>query len=236
MLGLFYLTFLVTTQGVTGSFIAQLESTVLVQSGLSISLVCHVLLDGHFNIFWIKNPPNKPPVCVATAKAFVDEVAMCKHFENHSRIKAKWNQMTFNLSFSSVEQTDAAIYFCGSYNYGQYFFGNGTTLMLEKHADTVSSNATSNDKNNGKKQVFEYLAASLAATNTVSIFIIVLLCCHLRRKNSGVASEAESVDIKCDEVNYAALSFDHKHRRTVQTRTKLDTMVLYGAVKNQEEL
>uniref|UniRef100_A0A3B1KDJ9 Ig-like domain-containing protein n=1 Tax=Astyanax mexicanus TaxID=7994 RepID=A0A3B1KDJ9_ASTMX len=117
------------------SYVLQPESTVRVKPGYPTSLKCHIRLDGQFCIFWIKIALNEAPVCVATAKAFVDTVDMCEEFKNHSRLKALWNQKTFSLSFSSVEQTDAATYFCVTSHFGQYFFGNGSKLLLEEHAD-----------------------------------------------------------------------------------------------------
>uniref|UniRef100_A0A8B9HHX4 Immunoglobulin V-set domain-containing protein n=1 Tax=Astyanax mexicanus TaxID=7994 RepID=A0A8B9HHX4_ASTMX len=116
MTGFFSLTVLVLTLceytcgSASGSFISQLESTVRVQPGLSTSLECHVdQAAGSFTIFWIKIPLNKSAACVATAQTFVD-VEMCDEFKNHSRIKVSWNRKTFNLTFSSVEPTDVAIY------------------------------------------------------------------------------------------------------------------------------
>ena len=104
-----------------------------VQHGHSTNLKCHILLTGHFYLFWIKIRHNEAPVCVATAKSLKDDVALGEQFENHSRIKVTWNQKTFNLSFSSVEHTDIATYICGTYNYGQYTFGNGSKLIFEEH-------------------------------------------------------------------------------------------------------
>ncbi|XP_036451891.1 uncharacterized protein LOC118825413 [Colossoma macropomum] len=234
MNALLYLTFLVMTQSVGGhateTFILQKDSTVRVQPGLPTSLECHVLLDGLFSIFWMKIPLNEAPVCIATAKAFVDEVAMCKQFVNHSRIKSIWKQKTFNLSFSSVEHTDVATYFCGTFSYGHFFFGKGTKLILEEHAGAVSPNMTikDNEVTDGKMQVSEYLIPALAATNGASILLFIWL--FLKKNRSGVTHEAKDADDKTDEVNCAALTFHNKQRRTIQNKTNVDTTVVYRAV------
>ncbi|KAL7876185.1 hypothetical protein AOLI_G00111480 [Acnodon oligacanthus] len=204
----------------TGTFILQADSTMIVQPGLPTSLKCHVLLDGLFSIFWIKICPNEAPVCIATAKAFVDKVAMCKQFENHSRIEVAWKQKTFELSFSSVEHTDLATYFCGTFSYGHFFFGNGTKLILKEHSG-------------GKMQVSEYLVPVLAATNAASILLFMWLI--LKKKRSGVTHEAKDAVDKTNEVNYAALTFRNKQRRTVPKNTSVDHTVIYGAVRQQED-
>ncbi|XP_036451893.1 uncharacterized protein LOC118825415 [Colossoma macropomum] len=241
MTGLLYLTFLVVVQSghASGGFISQLDSTVKVQPGHSTSLKCHILLTGHFYLFWIKIPRNKAPVCVATAKSLKDDVAMGEQFENHSRIKGTWNQKTFNLSFSSVEQADVATYICGLFAYEKLFLGNGSKLMLEEHSEAVSPNTTTkdNEKIDGKRLWFQYLVPALATTNVASILFIILLIHLLRKKRSGVTGEVSSAsDNKTDEVNYAALTFGNKQRRTVQKRTNVATTVVYGAVRHQEAL
>ncbi|XP_037391224.1 uncharacterized protein LOC108436117 isoform X2 [Pygocentrus nattereri] len=228
MVGLLYLPFLIMTY--CGHAAGDI-STVRVQPGVSTSLECHIQLEGSFNVFWIKFPLNKAPVCIATVKTFADDAAMCEQFENHSRIKVTWNKKNFNLTFSSVEQADVAIYFCGTYNYGQHFFGNGSELILEEHVD-VSSNI------NEKKQVFEYLVPALTVTNVASIFLIIWFL--LKKNRSGVTGESKDASDKTDEVNYGALTFHDKKRRTVEKRTPrghhVDTTVIYGAVRHQEEL
>ncbi|XP_017567883.1 uncharacterized protein LOC108436116 isoform X2 [Pygocentrus nattereri] len=240
MTGLFYLTFLVMVQcgHASGGLISQLDSTVKVQPGHSINLKCHILLTGHFYLFWIKIPLNEAPVCVATAKSLKNEAALGEQFEHHSRIKVTWNQKTFNLSFSSVEQADVATYVCGLFTYEKLFWGNGSKLMLEELSE-VSPNTTAKDKEkiDGKRLQFEYLVPALATTNVASILFIILLIHLLRKKRSSVTREVGSAsDTKTDEVNYAALNFGNKERRTVQKRTKVATTVVYGAVRHQEAL
>uniref|UniRef100_A0A8B9JA19 Immunoglobulin V-set domain-containing protein n=1 Tax=Astyanax mexicanus TaxID=7994 RepID=A0A8B9JA19_ASTMX len=189
MTGLLYLTFLAVFQCkyillllLLTCFVSQLE-TVTVQPGLSTSIDCHISPDIPFYLFWIKIPVDSIPVCIATAKMYSADVKMCEQFENHSRIEVKWNQKIFSLSISSVEQTDIATYYCGTSNYGEYFFGNGSKLVFEEPTD----------------------------------------------------GEYETV-FSTDEVNYAALNFGNKQRRKVQKRTNVETTVIYGAVRHQEEL
>ncbi|KAL7876187.1 hypothetical protein AOLI_G00111500 [Acnodon oligacanthus] len=144
-----------------------------------------------------------------------------------------------------VEQTDVATYFCGMYSYGHLFFGNGSKLILEEHVDaTVSPNTTmkDNEENHGKVLRYEYLMPALAVTNVASISFIIWLCCLLKKKQLGVKAEVFSASdnvasgkVKTDEINYAALTFGNKQRRTVQRRTSADTMVIYEAVQHQEE-
>ncbi|KAL6490435.1 hypothetical protein MHYP_G00007800 [Metynnis hypsauchen] len=101
----------------------------------------------------------------------------------------------------------------------------------------VFISGTSRCCNIRKRLQFEYLVPALATTNVASILSIILLIHLLRKKRSSVTREVSSAsDTKTDEVNYAALTFGNKQRRTVQKRTNVATTVVYGAVRHQEAL
>ncbi|KAG9274098.1 hypothetical protein AMEX_G10924, partial [Astyanax mexicanus] len=218
-------------------FVSQLE-TVTVQPGLSTSIDCHISPDIPFYLFWIKIPVDSIPVCIATAKMYSADVKMCEQFENHSRIEVKWNQKIFSLSISSVEQTDIATYYCGTSNYGEYFFGNGSKLVFEEPTDELKTlQILSCFITSGKMEVFEYLVMVLAATNVSSVLLIIGLCCVLKKKRLGFFKMQHLIiKQKTDELNYAALSFQNKQRRTTKNRTNVNTTVIYGAVRHQEEI
>ncbi|KAL7880032.1 hypothetical protein SRHO_G00022860 [Serrasalmus rhombeus] len=113
-----------------------------------------------------------------------------------------------------------------------------TLTILLFTAVSPNTNRSNDEKDvKGKKQVFEYLVAALAATNAASVFLIIFLCHRLTKNKSGATSEVSTAsDRKTDELNYAALNFGQKQRRTGQKRTNMDTTVLYAAVRHQEEL
>uniref|UniRef100_A0A3B1IMQ0 Immunoglobulin domain-containing protein n=1 Tax=Astyanax mexicanus TaxID=7994 RepID=A0A3B1IMQ0_ASTMX len=195
-------------------FVSQLESTVKVQPGLSTSLDCHAHLDGRIVlIFWLKIPLNKPPVCIASTQSLSDDVKMCKQFKNQSRVEATWNKKTFSLLFSSVEQTDIATYICGVHSYGYLLFGNGTKLILDEVADGEGHCMF-------KTSVLSRYIRELMRLNDETMFNLYLL---FLKQNT-------------DEINYAALKFGNKQRRTVQKRPDVTTKVIYGTVRHQEEL
>ncbi|KAL7876184.1 hypothetical protein AOLI_G00111470 [Acnodon oligacanthus] len=78
---------------------------------------------------------------------------------------------------------------------------------------------------------------ALAIINVASTFIIIWLCLVIKKNRSGATDEAKDADDKkTEEVNYAALTFGNKQRRTVQKRTNVEPTVIYGAVRHQEEL
>ncbi|KAG9274095.1 hypothetical protein AMEX_G10908 [Astyanax mexicanus] len=222
MNGLLYLTFLVVIQcgrDVEGS-ISHTVSAVRVKPGLSTSLSCHIQLHGHFFGLWMKICSDEGPVCIAMVASLRDEVEMYEGFQNHSRIKASWKKKTFHLSFSSVEQTDMATYICGAFSYDRFFWGNGSKLIVARIKLTKSFSFGKL----GKIPVSGYLVVALAATNVASMFLIIYLCHLLKKKRSGMT--------KTDEVNYAALNFGNKQKRTVQKRSNVDNKVVYGAVRH----
>ncbi|KAL7880035.1 hypothetical protein SRHO_G00022890 [Serrasalmus rhombeus] len=70
--------------------------------------------------------------------------------------------------------------------------------------------------------------------NLASILLFMWLI--FKKNRSGVIHEAKDAGDKTNEVNYAALAFCNKQRRTLPKKTNVDPTVLYGAVRQQEEL
>ncbi|KAG9274097.1 hypothetical protein AMEX_G10921 [Astyanax mexicanus] len=236
MTGLLYLTFLVVVQcgrDVEG-FLSQPEKTVRVRPGLSTSLECHIQLTVELNLFWIKFPTDSSPLCIATARTFSDDVKMSEQFENQSRIGATIKKNIFYLLFSSVEQTDIATYVCGTHKYNGFFFGNGSKLVFEENTGGEYDTAWILTFSTRKMQVSEYLVPALAATNVASVFIIVFLCHLLKKKRSGRNNCVKMLNT--DELNYAALSFGSKQRRSVPRSSNVETTVIYQAVRHQEKI
>ncbi|XP_076829504.1 uncharacterized protein LOC143475523 [Brachyhypopomus gauderio] len=97
---------------------------------------------------------------------------------------------------------------------------------------TISLEPTNSDEKKRSSQIFESLVPALAATNVASIFVIILLCHLLAKNKSGVQGEASIAgDSNTDEINYAALTFGHKQKRTAQKKDNVEPSVLYGAVR-----
>ncbi|XP_066537415.1 uncharacterized protein [Hoplias malabaricus] len=160
-----------------------------------------------------------------------------EHFlpELESTVKVQTGLHTsFACSPQEMEPTDVATYYCGSYNFGELIFENGTKLILEEHTD-VSPNipVKDNEEKDGKMRVSEILVVVLAVTHVAWIFLIIWLCHFLRKKRAGERVEANSAADKMDNVNYAALTFDKKQKRTVPKTS--GKSVIYGAVRHQQE-
>ncbi|XP_076829704.1 uncharacterized protein LOC143475683 isoform X2 [Brachyhypopomus gauderio] len=122
------------------------------------------------------------------------------------------------------------------YEFGRYFFGNGSTLILEEEEDDDDDD-NDDDKEEKHSGLDQILIPALAATNVASIFVISLLFYHLKKTKSGLTGVTSSADHdhNTDEVNYAALTFEHKRKQFVQKKVNVDP-VIYGVVQTQEEL
>uniref|UniRef100_A0A8C9VGL0 Ig-like domain-containing protein n=1 Tax=Scleropages formosus TaxID=113540 RepID=A0A8C9VGL0_SCLFO len=94
--------------------------------GDEVTLECHVSLEAYAKTFWLKQPPEGRPTCVAVAT-----------FKDHPRLTAKRNSYSFNISFPSLDLSDTATYYCGALAYNRVSFGNGTKLHPEEEERVV---------------------------------------------------------------------------------------------------
>uniref|UniRef100_A0A673N6P5 Immunoglobulin domain-containing protein n=1 Tax=Sinocyclocheilus rhinocerous TaxID=307959 RepID=A0A673N6P5_9TELE len=109
--------------------VSQPESAVRVQPGHSTALQCFTPDDGHFKVFWLKFQNSSAPDFVALAESDKTGIMIGEKFQDPSKFRLTWNQLSFNLSVLNIEQRDIAVYYCGMIIFNRMFFGNGTRLI-----------------------------------------------------------------------------------------------------------
>uniref|UniRef100_A0A673HMU0 Immunoglobulin V-set domain-containing protein n=1 Tax=Sinocyclocheilus rhinocerous TaxID=307959 RepID=A0A673HMU0_9TELE len=105
----------------------------LLWPGHSTTLHCFTPDNGHFKVFWLKLQNSSAPVLVALAESDKTGIMIGEKFQDPSKYRLTWNQLSFSLSVLNIEQTDIAVYFCGMIIFNRMCFGNGTRLMFEEH-------------------------------------------------------------------------------------------------------
>ncbi|XP_051560529.1 uncharacterized protein LOC127444911 [Myxocyprinus asiaticus] len=214
--------------------VLQPETAVRVQPGSSTTLQCNTPDDGHFTGFWLKFQNISAPAVVAMAQSNKAEILMGELFQDPSKYRVTWNQPSFNLTFLNVEQTDIAVYFCGTVMYKKMYFGNGTKLMFES-THFNGTEAIKEKEDNWREQLFVYVVLILVTITVVSILLNTIQYHILKKIRAGMSQSQRSQEQETEDVNYAALTFTHKQRKTKQKlRKECEPRVIYGPVRQQE--
>uniref|UniRef100_A0A8C9S6M0 Ig-like domain-containing protein n=1 Tax=Scleropages formosus TaxID=113540 RepID=A0A8C9S6M0_SCLFO len=158
------------------------------QSEDEVTLECYVSWETYAEIFWLKQPPEGRPTCVAVATAHLLDVHYCKEFKDHPRLTAKRNSYSFNISFSSLDLSDTATYYCGALAYNRVTFGNGTKLLLEEEKQGNKLNCVFIGFEN--QDGYRNYCNNLSSSNVQCKDNVVFFCSHvvlLSIESSGAA-------------------------------------------------
>ncbi|XP_058638505.1 uncharacterized protein LOC131544367 isoform X1 [Onychostoma macrolepis] len=154
-------------------YVSQLESAVRVQPGRTTTLHCFTPDDGHFKVFWLKLQNGSALVLVALAESDKTGIIVGEKFQDASKYRLTWNQLSFNLSVLNIEQTDIAVYFCGIIIFNRMFFGNGTRLMFEEHFN--GTGLVKEKEDHWSDHLFVYALLTLVPVTVASILLNIIL-------------------------------------------------------------
>ncbi|XP_048884783.1 uncharacterized protein LOC125750665 isoform X1 [Brienomyrus brachyistius] len=215
--------------------------------GDAVTLQCYVLPEIFATLFWLKHPMEGRPTCLAVAVTHLPEVYLCEELHHNPRINVTKNSYSFNISFKSLEPSDAAKYYCGALAYSTVIMGNGTQLDLngletQESGSSVTDNKTQDETSiSGKDKMNNYLVPVLVATNTASVAVILAVILllkqrrmknnHSRADNSLSRADGNLRDQGMDTMNYSTLNFTQKNKAR---RSGDDLGVTYATVRCQQ--
>ncbi|XP_049339071.1 uncharacterized protein LOC103024712 [Astyanax mexicanus] len=161
-----------------------------VQLGGDTTLQCSILTDnsaGDHSVYWFRHGSGESdPGIIFTHGNRSDQ---CK---KSSETVSPTQSCIYKLPKNNLSLSDAGTYYCAVAACGHIFFGNGTKLNFEnKFLDPI------------------YIV--LAATNIISLAVILFLSRKLRNSHQKDVAEGQAQVHKTEEtgdLNYAALSFN----------------------------
>uniref|UniRef100_W5MPV0 Uncharacterized LOC107076177 n=1 Tax=Lepisosteus oculatus TaxID=7918 RepID=W5MPV0_LEPOC len=118
--------------------VSQPHLTVSVQLGEEVTLECFFATEKVAQLFWLKNPIGETPICMASSSYNLVGTMSYGEFLNNERMKVTKDEGRFTLSFSSVQPSDEATYYCTAYFLNYMSFGNGTLLTLKENTSHLN--------------------------------------------------------------------------------------------------
>uniref|UniRef100_W5LEP1 Ig-like domain-containing protein n=1 Tax=Astyanax mexicanus TaxID=7994 RepID=W5LEP1_ASTMX len=182
-----------------------------VHPGDSVTLQCSVLTEscsGDHSVYWFRHRSGEShPGIIFTHGNSSDQ---CK---KSSETVSPTQSCIYKLPKNNLSLSDAGTYYCAVAACGEILFGNRSRLEI------------TGDTSFGKLEFYSPTFLQLNSAHFIwnNKFILDKAFLHLKQHQSY-------------ELNYAALSFQNKQRRTTKNRTNVNTTVIYGAVRHQEEI
>nr|ACU27015.1 novel immune-type receptor 13 [Dicentrarchus labrax] len=193
--------------------------TVEVQPGEEVTLLCSNFSSLHVHISWFKlaNGPN-----VSRISSMLNSDANVTFFDGfqNGKFNMTSNTTTLFLKIKPVDLSDSGLYFCGLYLNENSVIFSATSLKVQDLFDGTIS----------------LMSVILGALIVVLIIVVIGLVVKIKKLQSAHKEEPNpqhSENLGSDHLNYAALSFHPKARRSRSSpsENQLEPNAVYAATR-----
>uniref|UniRef100_A0A8D0AQF8 Ig-like domain-containing protein n=1 Tax=Sander lucioperca TaxID=283035 RepID=A0A8D0AQF8_SANLU len=207
--------------------------TVEVQSGGDVTLMCSNISSVRTTTEWFRVINRKKLSCVSSMNPYDSNASFCGGFQNGFEMSS--NISTVFLKIKRVDLSDSGLYFCG------FYIGRHTVIVNATYLKVQDCHSTIN------------LEESDGMTNLVIVIlgvflniVIIVLAVKIRKLQTAVDEELQpernevnpaltyiNCDLGSDELNYAALNFQAKPKRSRRpaSERELEPHVVYAATR-----
>ncbi|XP_028462091.1 uncharacterized protein LOC114574011 [Perca flavescens] len=217
--------------------------TVEVQSGGDVTLMCANISRTPTTTEWFRVINRTKPSCVSSMYTSNSNASFCDGFQNG--FEMSYNISTVFLQIKRVDLSDSGLYFCGFYIEGNTVIGNVTYLKVQgnRESDFGVDLNTESKESDGMTNVMSVFLGFLTVFLTIVVIVLTVKIRKLQTAvNENLQPERNKVnraltyincDLVSDELNYAALNFQVKPKRSCRpaSERELETHVVYAATR-----
>uniref|UniRef100_A0A3P9BFW7 Ig-like domain-containing protein n=1 Tax=Maylandia zebra TaxID=106582 RepID=A0A3P9BFW7_9CICH len=204
--------------------------TVEVQSGEEVTLQCSNISRSSTHTEWFRVVNRATLSCIASMYGSNGQASFCDGFQN-GKFNVTSNNVAVFLQIKPVDLSDAGLYFCGFFLDYHIIISTRVELRIQGefrdewkdfnlHCAVLSCNKTT--------QPLSIILAGLTGLLTIVVIILVL---KMKKLQTGKC-EQSSENMSSGDLNYAALSFQKKAKRSCGPTTRdLEPHVIYAATR-----
>ncbi|XP_031144329.1 uncharacterized protein LOC116042320 isoform X5 [Sander lucioperca] len=192
--------------------------TVEVQSGGDVTLMCSNISTVPTQTEWFRVINRTKPSCVSSMYGSDSKPSFCDGFQN--RFEMSSNISTVFLKIKRVDLSDSGLYFCGFYIDGHTVIASATHLKVQEESDGMTN----------------FLIVILGVLTVFLTIVVIVLAVIIKKLQTAVIEEQQperNKDLGSDELNYAALNFQVKPKRSRRpaSERELEPHVVYAATR-----
>ncbi|XP_031175003.1 uncharacterized protein LOC116064085 isoform X4 [Sander lucioperca] len=192
--------------------------TVEVQSGGDVTLMCSNISTVPTQTEWFRVINRTKPSCVSSMYGSDSKPSFCDGFQN--RFEMSSNISTVFLKIKRVDLSDSGLYFCGFYMGKHTVIASATHLKVQEESDGMTN----------------FLIVILGVLTVFLTIVVIVLAVIIKKLQTAVIEEQQperNKDLGSDELNYAALNFQAKPKRSRRpaSERELEPHVVYAATR-----
>ncbi|XP_037614592.1 uncharacterized protein LOC119481567 isoform X2 [Sebastes umbrosus] len=209
------------------------SQTVEVQSGDEVTLTCNNIASGQTQMDWFRLINRTKPSCISSMYGCDGNVSYCVGFQKE-KFEMSSNKSTVFLKIKRVDLSDSGLYFCGFYVKAHTVIADATHLIVQGDGESDGEVDFKTEKEfDGTANLMSLILGGLTVSLTI---VVVVLAVKVRKLQTAVNEEPQperNKNMDSDELNYAALSFQAKPKRSRRPapEREMEPHVVYAATR-----
>ncbi|KAL7375870.1 hypothetical protein ABVT39_025774 [Epinephelus coioides] len=184
-----------------------------VQPGEEVTLSCTNISSTSTLTEWFRLINRTKPSFISSMYRADGEASFCDGFQSGFEMSS--NISTVFLKIKRVDLSDSGLYFCGFYKGKHTVIGDATHLKVQEEPDGMTN----------------LMSVILGGVTVLLTVVVIALAVKIRKLQTGTADLL--FDLGSDELNYAALRFQAKPKRSRRppSEREVEPHVVYAATR-----
>ncbi|XP_059210413.1 uncharacterized protein LOC131989241 [Centropristis striata] len=206
--------------------------TVDVQPGGEVTLTCTNISGEPTQTEWFRMINRTKPSCISSMYGADSMPSYCNGFHNGFEMSS--NVSTVFLKIKHVDLSHSGVYFCGFYITSNTVTSDATHLIVQGNDEYDGElDCTTANEPNGLTILISVILGFLAVSLTIAVIVLAVKNRKLQTAVNGKPQQETNKNLGADELNYAALRFQAKPKRSRRPacERELEPNVVYAATR-----
>ncbi|KAL7375615.1 hypothetical protein ABVT39_020783 [Epinephelus coioides] len=206
--------------------------TVEVQPGEEVTLTCTNISSSPCQTDWFRLINRAKPSCISSMYEADGEASFCDGFQSGFEMSS--NISTVFLKIKRVDLSDSGLYFCGFYKDTHTVIASATHLKVQGNGGSDGDVDFETEKEpDGMTNLLSMIQVGLTVSLTIVVIVLVVKIWKLQTAVNEEPQPERNKDLGSDELNYAALRFQAKPKRSRRPppEREVEPHVVYAATR-----